>query len=94
MQRAVRRVEIGRDQLLLFVRRRTLLQRWMGGEPRGISGIEFELELNLFCLARRVTGKRLTPLRCDSMRLMPLKLARDTCDTWRDRTNILLSQSS
>ena len=25
---------------------------------------------------------------------MRLKLARDTCDTWRDRTNILLSQSS
>ena len=56
VQRAVRRVEIGRDQLLLFVRRRTRPQRWMGGEPRGIGGIEFELELNLFCLARRVTS--------------------------------------
>ena len=55
-QRAVRRVEVGRDQLMLFLRRGARPQRRVGGEPRGIGRIEFEFELDLFCLARRVTS--------------------------------------
>ena len=42
-------------ELMLFLQRGTRLQRRMRSEPRGIGGIEFELELNFFCLARRVS---------------------------------------
>ena len=41
---------------MLFLRRGARPQRRVGGEPRGIGRIEFEFELDLFCLARRVTS--------------------------------------
>ncbi|MGZ8400019.1 MAG: hypothetical protein ACXWVI_01770, partial [Methyloceanibacter sp.] len=59
-----------------------------------IGGIEFELELDLLSLARRVTGHNASHYSDATPSAPRLQRARDTNDTCRDRANISLSQSS
>ena len=56
VQRAIGRVEIGGDELLILGRAETCCERGMGGDARGVGRIELELELHLHRLARRVTS--------------------------------------